>query len=363
MTTSAFLNRIACSIPAYDVHPSFLQYFESNLVEQRPRSLFRKLAAKAQIRSRWSCLAPTPAPHSDRIDVEGFYIRGRFPTTGARMNKYEMEAPGLAAEAVDRLELSSDGDISHLILTSCTGFYAPGLDVDILARCKLDMAAERTLVGFMGCNAALNALKLARHIVRSDPRARVLIVSLELCTLHLQETASLEKLLGFLQFGDGCAAALVSADPRGFELLDFDSLLFPEGKAEISWRIQDLGFDMVLSVKTPGCIGAALRGASSRIFATVPQSEIQMWAVHPGGRSILDAVETALNLNPTELAVSRSVLESYGNMSSPTVLFVLEAFLRQNRSPGSIGCAMAFGPGLTAETLMFRQSEAAQTWY
>ncbi len=189
------------------------------MTDRRTRLLFQRMAARADIRRRWSTLRPAKVGFNESLDDEGFYASGNFPSTGARMRKYEREAPSLAAKAVNRLIGQGGSEkITHLIVTSCTGFAAPGVDFEIIRLCKLESSIERTVIGFMGCNAAINALKLARHIVRSEPDSRVLIVSVELCTLHLQESERIEQLLSFLLFGDGCAAAIVSADPHGFSL-------------------------------------------------------------------------------------------------------------------------------------------------
>lgn len=217
----------------------------------------------------------------------------------------------------------------------------------------LRTSVERTLVGFMGCNAAINALKLARHIVRSNPAAKVLVVSLELCTLHLQKTESIERLLTFLLFGDGCGAALVSAKPFGFALDGFHAELVLEAAQQITWNIGDSGFDMVLSGQVPATIAEALRSGSDRVLSGASAESIDLWAVHPGGRTVLEAVEDAFDLDHSALAASRSILRDFGNMSSPTVLFVLEALMRKKVPAGARGCALAFGPGLTAETMLF----------
>jgi predicted naringenin-chalcone synthase len=147
------------------------------------------------------------------------------------MGRYEREAPALAVKAVERLELGgAQQQITHLIVTSCTGLSAPGIDFELMRRCNLNPSIERTIVGFMGCNAAINALKLGRHVVRSRPDARVLVVSVELCTLHLHESGDIDRLLSFLLFGDGCAAALVSAEPTGFALDGFHAEVVPTSR-------------------------------------------------------------------------------------------------------------------------------------
>jgi alpha-pyrone synthase len=349
----AYVNRIATAVPANDVHQAFVGFAQTLLSDRRGRLLFKRMADRGQIDHRWSVLSAAPDPTGPAVDAEGVYTRGGFPSTGARMRRYQAEAPGLAQAAVERLGLGADlKRVTHLIVTSCTGFSAPGLDLQLLERCGLNPSIERTLVGFMGCYAAVSALKLARHMVRSDPAARVLVVSLELCTLHLQEVDDLEQVLTFLVFGDGCAAALVTAEPHGLRLDRFKAVVAPQTAGHITWDIGDRGFDMFLSGQVPGAVGAALRSAAGDILDGADPAEIELWAVHPGGRSVLDAVEQSLALDAHALDASRQVLRNYGNMSSPTVLFVMKTLMEAAR-PGQRGCAMAFGPGLTAETLLF----------
>jgi alpha-pyrone synthase len=352
--TRAYLNRVATAVPPHEVHATFVGFAERLIRDRRSRLLFERMASRAQIERRWSCLAPAAPGSNESVDADGFYTLGRFPSTAERMRRYEIEAPPLAAKAVDRLAL---GDalhaVTHLIVTSCTGFSAPGVDLELVRRCGLAPSVERTIVGFMGCYAAISALKLARHIVRSDPSAKVLVVSVELCTLHLQETEDLERLLTFLLFGDGASAALVSAEPAGLALDSFTALLVEHAADQITWTVRDLGFDMVLSGSVPGTITEALRAGAPRVLPGLTPEAIDMWAVHPGGRTVLDAVEGAFGLGDSALAASRAVLRDYGNMSSPTVMFVFDALLRAEARPGARGCAMAFGPGLTAETMLF----------
>jgi predicted naringenin-chalcone synthase len=316
------------------------------------------MAGRAQIEHRWSFLAPNPDPEDDEnIDADGFYRRGAFPSTARRMQAYETFAPNLAVAAVEALELGDQArEITHVVITSCTGLSAPGLDLMLVERFGLNPSVERTVIGFMGCYAAINALKLGRHIVRSEPASKVLIVSLELCSLHMQESPDLEQLLSFMVFADGCAAALVSAEPNGLALDSFHALLAPHAAEQITWKIRDQGFDMMLSGQVPASVGEALTTGSAAILGDAAVSDIDLWAVHPGGRSVLDAVQGALNLPADALAVSREVLRRFGNMSSATILFVLDAMIRDiqlGQRAGQRGCAMAFGPGLTAETMLF----------
>jgi predicted naringenin-chalcone synthase len=246
--------------------------------------------------------------------------------------------------------------VTHLVVASCTGFMAPGLDQRIAAALGLHPGVERTVVGFMGCYAAVNSLRLAHHIVRSEPAARVLVLTLELCTLHFQKTLDLERLLAMLLFGDGAAVALVSADPHGLALDDFRATTLPGSAEAIRWSIRNQGFDMHLGGEVPGHIGNALRQEVRRNDADGllrGQKNYDLWAVHAGGRSILDAVEQALELLPDALDASRTVLREQGNMSSATLMFVLARMLAEQGQGHARGIAMAFGPGLAAESFRF----------
>ena len=349
----AFINRIATANPPHDVHAAFLDFGRLMLrADKRRLNLFNRMAERSGIAHRYSYFRPGGV--APGLDADGFYKMGAFPSTAERMRKFESVAPGLAVEAVQKLLPEEERSrITHLIVTSCTGFSAPGIDLTLVERCGLSPSVERTMVGFMGCYAAINALKLARHIVRSQPSARVLAVNLELCSLHLHETDNLEEILSFLVFADGCAAALVSADPVGVKIDSFRAALVPDTRELIRWHIRDQGFDMVLSGAVPGTIRTALTAARDDILGGA--NDIELWAVHPGGRTVLDAVEEAFALPETALKPSRSVLYDHGNMSSGTVMFVLDRIMRAARA-GQRGCAMSFGPGLVAETMMFRMA-------
>jgi predicted naringenin-chalcone synthase len=275
------------------------------------------------------------------------------------MRLYEAHALGLALETIASLDLGAEAArVTHLLVTSCTGFYAPGLDLQIIERLGLSPAVERTMIGFMGCQAAIPALKLAAHIVRAQPAARVLTVHLELCTIHLQETDTLESLLSFVLFADGCAASLVSAEPAGLEITGFRAAVLPASAEQITWRVGDQGFLMWLDGAVPGTIARGLPTHVAGLLGGRAPRDLGLWAVHPGGRSVLDAVEDSLGLPAEHLDASRGVLRDYGNMSSPTVMFVLGRLLGQGRR-GEDGAALAFGPGLTAEAMTFRVAEGA----
>ncbi len=350
----AYINQIATAVPPHQVHSAFVQFQRLLLADKRTRTIFERLVERGQIEKRWSCVVPSEDGSSASINGELFYAPGDFPSTGARMKQYEVEAPVLAQRAVNKLDLGDrKSEITHLIVTSCTGFSAPGIDLEMIHRIGLNPSIERMIIGFMGCYAAVNALKAARHIVRSEPQAKVLVLSIELCTLHFQETYELEQMMPFLLFADGCAAALISSEPKGLSMERFYATVLPEAASQMAWHIRDLGFDMVLSSRIPTSVGDAIHRASDAILAGLKPKDIDLWAVHPGGRAILDAVEAAFRLPLTALNASRRVLRDFGNMSSATVLFVLKALLEENRS-GANGCAMSFGPGLTAETMLFK---------
>ncbi len=345
----AYLNRVAGAHPPHEVHGLFVDWASSQIEDGRIRKLFARMADRAGIGKRWSVLGEEAYRRSDGLD---FYGPDASISTGARMAVYAREAPLLALKAIEGL--GPLGTITHVVVASCTGFVAPGID-QILARALgLPGTVERVLIGYMGCYAGITALRTARHIVRSEPEARVLVVTVELCTLHLQPVSDLEKLLAMLQFGDGAAAAIVTAKPEGFELTDPFALALPESHDLITWQIGDHGFAMHLSGEVPGRIADALADPAIR-EVVAGGAATDSWAVHAGGRSILDAVARGLELPEDALDPSRGVLSDHGNMSSATVLFVLERIMAGGASIAD-GLAMAFGPGLAVEGLGYRSA-------
>jgi predicted naringenin-chalcone synthase len=349
--TQAYLQRIATAVPDHDIHQSFVDFAAGMLADERARSIFQRLVAKSDIRHRFSCLRKEAGSSGFAVDANSFYSGARFPSTAERMRVFEAAAPLLVRRALDRLALSAQerSRIRHVFVTCCTGFYAPGLDFHILEHLGLPDSTERTMVGFMGCYAAMNALKLARHFVRSEPGASALIVNLELCTLHFHESQDLSEVLAFLLFGDGCAATLVGCEPQGLEIKGFDAMRIQGSSDLITWRIGDMGFDMVLSTQVPARIAKAMREHGERVGGGQP---VDLWAVHPGGRAILDAVEDGLALDAEALRISRRILSRFGNMSSATIMFVLEQMMKETSS-GQSGRAMSFGPGVNAEIMRF----------
>jgi predicted naringenin-chalcone synthase len=351
----SYINAIGTAVPAHDVHRAFIGWAERRIEGVRERALFRRMAERSGIGHRWSVL-PEGEGGGSPVDAGGFYADAA-PPTSRRMEVYAAEAPRLALEAIARLgeQVSLDG-VTHLVVASCTGFTAPGID-QIIAEALGLHEVERTLVGFMGCYAAVSALRVANHIVRAEPAARVLAVTVELSSLHLQETSEVEPLLAMLQFSDGAAAALLSRAPQGFAIEGSFALSLEKSAELITWTIGDTGFAMHLSGAVPGRIGAALQddAVRARMLGPWTSGEIDGWAVHAGGRSIVDAVEKGMSLAPEALAEARDVLARYGNMSSSTLMFVLADLLE--RGDVEKGLALAFGPGLAAEG--FRFSRAA----
>lgn len=351
----AFINAVATAVPAQDVHQAFISWAEERVTDPRERGLFRRMVDRSGIVHRWSVLPPTSGGGSP-LSPGGLY-QAASPLTSERMRIYAEAAPELALNAIGELaKIASCEEITHLVVASCTGFVAPGIDQIIARSLGLDVGVERTLIGFMGCYAAVSALRTAHHIIRSEPDARVLVVTVELSTLHLQYTSDLEALLAMLQFGDGAAAALITSEPTGFAMSKPFAAAMADSEELIRWTIGDTGFAMHLSGEVSGRIAAALQAPAvrERILGPVDIDVIDSWAVHAGGRSILDAVERALGLPAEALEASREILSSYGNMSSSTLMFVLAALLDQ---PGRRkGVALAFGPGLAAEGFHFERA-------
>ena len=339
---------IATAVPACDFEQEYRGWAMRQLGGKREARLFERMAERSGIEHRWSVLSEEDAL-LDR--GQGFYSEGA-PSTARRMTIYAEEAPRLALEAIGRL--SHLGEITHIVVASCTGFVAPGIDQIIARKLGLASNVERVLIGFMGCYAAVTALRTARHIVRSEPEARVLVVTVELSSLHHQSTVDIEPLLAGAQFGDGAAAAIVTGAGPGLAIGGGISAALEESDELITWRIGDTGFHMRLSGEVPGRIASALTRADVQ-EAVLGENRPTSFAVHAGGRSILDAVQRGLDLEPDALDHSRTVLREFGNMSSSTLMFVLERVMRDR--PES-GVALAFGPGLAMEGFRYGWQDA-----
>lgn len=302
-----------------------------------------------------------------------------MPGTGARMELYRRHALGLCLEAVQNcmqtIPQANLDQVTHLITVSCTGLYAPGLDVELVEALRLPNHVERTSIAFMGCYAAFNALKVADYIVRAQPDAKVLIVAVELCSLHFKPGMEEDQLLSNALFGDGAAAVLLGNErtPRGtlspLQLTSFYSEFASGGKADMAWHVGDAGFEIRLSAYVPQLVkdgigdlvqkllhksGSNGNGATGTNGHYAPNGQVDYYAIHPGGMRILDACQTALGITAVHLAPSYEVLRAYGNMSSATILFVLRRWMERLNGVdhGKQMLACAFGPGLTMESMI-----------
>jgi predicted naringenin-chalcone synthase len=280
------------------------------------------------------------------------------PTTRERMEIYEAEAPPLAlrscAEALANAG-TLPGEITHLVTVSCTGFAAPGFDIALVNELGLSPTLHRTHVGFMGCHAALNGMRVAAAFAASDPAARVLVCSVELCSLHYHYGWDPPKVVANALFADGSGAVVGAPNgpPGSWRLTANGSCLVPEAADAMTWTIGDNGFGMTLSKRIPEVIADRLRPWLDDWLAARGQSvnSIRSWAVHPGGPKILDAVASTLGLPSDAVWASREVLSEHGNMSSSTVLFILKRLQERGAKPPCV--AIGFGPGLNVEVALF----------
>jgi predicted naringenin-chalcone synthase len=327
----------------------------------RAQPLIERLYSSSGIERRHSVL--TDYAQDDPAGFE-FYPKNMtlepFPSTARRMETYERESPGLA-ESAARAALERSGfaahEVTYLVLTTCTGFLAPGPDLLLISRLGLRADVSRTQIGFMGCYAGFNAMKLAGAFVAADPDAVVLVVSVELCTLHFQKRLLPEFLVANSLFADGAAAAVFAAPgARAGGLADLAAThgkVAPNSHDQMSWRIGDSGFEMRLDRRVPDTIRTYAPAFVAELLARagLARQDIQRWAAHPGGRRIVSALADALNLDDDATRSSRGVLADYGNMSSATIFFVLEReFARGGTGPL---VALGFGPGLTMEAALF----------
>jgi predicted naringenin-chalcone synthase len=295
------------------------------------------------------------------------------PGTKVRNDIYVREATRLFVAAAQRaLEADPDlqpSDVTHVITVSCTGFHAPGPEYEIVRALGIPDSAHRYHLGFMGCYASMPALRAASQFCAADPDAVVLVVSVELCTLHLRSSEDPDTIVASSLFADGAAAGIVTARDlpspvRGFTLDRFHTAIAAEGEKDMAWTIGDSGFEMILSTAVPQIIGETIIGAIRPLYVQEQDmsmafeegrigERVEHWAIHPGGRSILDRVQERLHLSDAQLRPAREVLRENGNMSSATILFVLKHILeKEDAQRGDRVAAMAFGPGLTAESAL-----------
>lgn len=364
---AAFLHHIGTRVPGYTYSQTAIRdRLKSLTQEQRTRRLIHAIYNRSGIETRHSVNGDFVADAEAslfRIGEDGQFIS---PTTAARNACYGREAQRLAVDLARQTLQETPGftaqDVTHIIFTSCTGFVNPGPDYHIIRELGMRPEVQRYTLGFMGCYAAFPALRMAAQFCAADEHAVVLVVCLELCTLHMQVKDLPDSILANSLFADGAAAAVVSArEPQAgtpaYRLQGFESALIPSGQHEMAWEIGDEGFNIVLSSYVPDIIAANMPAVMDTLWRRygLSTADIHEWAVHPGGRAILDKVEESLALDATALDASRAVLRDYGNMSSATILFVLKELLDQAESAPATTCAMAFGPGLTVETAVLER--------
>jgi len=366
---SVYIHHIATRLPQF----AYPQAYTRELMKERvgdqreTKAILHRIYSQSGIEQRYSVL-----PDFVEGTKDGFLFmkNGVFnpePSTGSRNAVYTQEArkmfSAVARDVIDQSGLDAS-DITHVITVSCTGFYAPGPDYTVVMDLGLALNTPRIHVGFMGCYAAFPALRMAKSFCEADPNARVLVISVELCSLHLQFSNQVDAMLGASVFADGASAAIVSAhEPSNGPALRIDQLqtmLAPEGEADMAWTIGDNGFDMVLTSYVPKILEMRAEETIQPLLdaSGVSKEDIDIWAVHPGGRAIIDKVRDGMSLDESKLEYSRKVLRDVGNLSSATILFVLKSILDANLSGDQSLVAMAFGPGLTIESAVMKRVEA-----
>lgn len=334
----------------------FMQHIYA--MNENDKRKLRFLYHQSSIEQRYSVVPD----YSRNINEWKFYPRSEnlepFPSLEQRMIWYNKHAAPLSVDAIRNCIENKihPQEITHLITVSCTGMSAPGLDLQVMELMDLPKNIFRTSINFMGCYAAIHALKLADAICKSSPDAKVLIVCTELCTLHFQREPTIDNISSSLLFSDGSAAALITSDHNdadGIRLNSFYSEVLPKGKKDMAWELSSTGFLMTLSGYIPNLIEEDFEMLTDRALQknNLSKQNITHWCVHPGGKKILEAIHKSLSLTKGELDNSYDVLKEFGNMSSPTILFVLKkifdkaVFKKNNAIFGA-----AFGPGLTMET-------------
>jgi len=362
----AYLRHLETLVPEIS-YPQELasEILSSRTESDRTRRYIRKVYGESGIKKRHSVVPD----FLEGRNGPGLFVTAdgsaKEPTTGERNDVYVREAkrliPEIARNTVANCQGIEASDITHVITVSCTGFFNPGPDLLVIDALDLSPKVQRYHLGFMGCYAAFPALKMASQFCDLDDSATVLVVCLELCSIHLQNKDDLDSIVANSVFADGAAAALVSSRPpaagqRAYKVNQFACNLAREGIEDMAWDIGDHGFNIVLSKYVARIIGAGIKGLIEEVFSEsrLTADDITRWAVHPGGRAILDKIETSLELTADQIKASREILSNYGNMSSATVLFVLASVLAdESTKDGDTVCAMAFGPGLTIETGVF----------
>ena len=355
-----YIHNISTAVPeSFESQQSLREIMKEGVSDNRKaKAIIHQIFIQSEIEKRHIANYDYRKDKPDAFFKRAF-IKESLPTTKERNEIYKRESTKLFVEVATKLLAQNPKvdkhSITHIITVSCTGFFAPGPDFELVRELGLSPATQRFHIGFMGCYAIFPALKMAKSFCEADPNATILVISCELCTLHLQAKTDIDDLLAASVFADGASGAIISSKkptPRGFELTQFSSALAYEGEKDMAWNIGNFGFNIVLSSYVPDIIRANIEEILAPLFASlnITKDDIAAWAVHPGGRAIVDKVEQAMELDKTQVASSRKVLSQYGNMSSATILFVLKEILDSNQEDGNKVLPIAFGPGLTVET-------------
>jgi predicted naringenin-chalcone synthase len=353
---------IGTAVPAYK-HPQheilpFMQMIYA--LEEVDKRKLKFLYQQCGIGTRYSVIPDYTRPIGEWIFYPPTENLEPFPSLDKRMQWYRRYAAPLSVEAtLSCLKGKLDPkDITHLITVSCTGMSAPGLDLELVESLGLSSTVFRTSVNFMGCYAAVHALKLADALCTAQPGSKILIVCTELCTLHFQQEPTGDNMMSSLLFSDGSAATLVVSDDQpgsGLRLTGFYSEIKLQGKKDMTWDLSATGFRMKLTSYIPDLIESDFAGLVRNALEKnkIGADQVSHWCVHPGGRKILDCIYKSLEFTNGHLDHSYDVLQEYGNMSSPTILFVLQRIMNKldYTRPNCIFGA-AFGPGLTMETFI-----------
>ena len=367
----SYILKIATAVPDYCyAQETLMSIYRNSTDDEVARRKIKILAAKSGISTRYSALKD----YGEAVEDFTFFEKNRYllptPTLSNRMAIFRTEALKLSLKAIRNLPNFEEDKktITHIITVTCTGLFAPGLDIELLQMLDLQPTTHRSSVNFLGCNAAIIALKQAHYICQHQPDSKVLIVCTELCTLHFQTNYSDDYLLSNLLFADGSAAVLVGGEPtddplsinaknnqKSVKITRFDSFCIPDSRNEMAWQLSETGFIMNLTSYVADLIKANIKQMLGNIG--LDKNEIDSWAIHPGGKKIVENFCTAMELSAENLAESYQILNNYGNMSSPTVLFVLKQILENNaENPNNNNIfAAAFGPGLTVETMQVSQ--------
>ncbi|MBT2282869.1 type III polyketide synthase [Paenibacillus polymyxa] len=360
-TTGASIMGIGTAWPAHRIEQKDVSARLAQALEHEPdaRRWAKRIFNQCGVETRYTC-EPNLLEPVDSCRYLPFTNAEEVPTTSERMGKYKAAAVPLGLEAAGQALQDADvtsSEITHLITVSCTGQFLPGLDVRLIQQLELSPQINRIPLVFQGCAAGLKAIQLANSIVTTDQKATVLIVCVELCTLHFQPSAKRDDLYAASFFGDGASACVIGASGTDrnecFRLGRGHSTLLPDCAEEMIWEVGNTGFDLYLSPQIPKLLGLHLGPEVERLLEGSGLPEI--WAIHPGGRGIVDAVQKLYQLTDQQVSYSRNILRDYGNLSSVTILFVLQAIREDYRQKEehSSGIALAFGPGLTAELLPF----------